>query len=194
MLKRLREFNKSILTRGTAWAFNERRTDPPEREHPEEIAMATDTRRQAADRLFDSILERQTSVFDAFRNSSERNHRFSRSVIEGYRQGSRDWTEVTRRWAANPTDVIGVYEAMSEAVGNAQQRALALGREFIDDVVESQREGRDVIRQSFGDVRQVVERAQENAPQFLRRGNGNRSNGGKAPIARANTRDKTGEN
>lgn len=151
--------------------------------------MATDTRRQAADRLFDSILERQASVYDAFRNSSERNHRFSRSVIEGYRQGSRDWTEVTRRWASNPTDVIGVYEAMSEAVGNAQQRALALGREFIDDVVESQREGREVVRQSFGDVRQVVERAQENAPQFLRRGNGNRSNGGKAPVARGNARD-----
>lgn len=155
--------------------------------------MATDTRRQAADRLFDSILERQTSVFDAFRNSSERGHRFTRSLIEGYRQGSRDWTEVTRRWASNPTDVIGVYEAMSEAVGNSQQRALALGREWIDDVVETQRESREVVRQGFGDVRQVVERAQENAPQFLRRGNGNRSNGGKSPAARESTRDSMRE-
>jgi hypothetical protein len=149
--------------------------------------MATDTRRQAADRLFDSIVERQSTLFDAVRSSAERNHRFTRSVLEGARQGARDWTEVTRRWATKPTDVIGVYEAMSEAVGNAQQRTLALSREWIDDIVESQREGREVIRQSFGDVREVVERAQENAPQFLRRRNGNR-NGGKEPATREKER------
>jgi hypothetical protein len=147
--------------------------------------MATDTRKQAADRLFDSILERQTGLFDAARNVTERNHRFTRSIIEGARQGSRDWTEVTRRWIANPTDVVGVYEAMSEAVGNAQQRTLALGREWIDDVVEAQREGREVIRQSFGDVREYVERAQQNAPQFLRRtSNGSSRNGGSKATAK----------
>jgi hypothetical protein len=141
--------------------------------------MATNTRTQATDRLFDSLIERQTGLYDAARNLSERNHRFTRSIIEGARQGSRDWTEVTRRWITNPTDVVGVYEAMTEAVGNAQQRTLALGREFIDDIVEAQRESREVIRQSVGDVREYVERAQQNAPQFLRRTtNGTSRNGG----------------
>ncbi|TMB96686.1 MAG: hypothetical protein E6J42_08855 [Chloroflexi bacterium] len=143
--------------------------------------MSTPTRSAATDRIFDAILERQTGLFDAIRSNSERSHRFTRSVIEGARQGSRDWAEVSRRWIANPTDLVGVYEAMSEAVGNSQTRLLALSREWIDDVVESQREGREVLRQGIGDWRQAMERVQENAPAFLRRGAWNRRNNEKQP-------------
>lgn len=131
--------------------------------------MTTEPRQRAVDRFFDAILERQVTIFDAVRSNTDRYHRFTRSLIEGARQGGRDWTEVSRRWLLNPTDVVGVYETMSEAVGNSQARTLALAREWLDDVVESQRESREVWRQSFGDVREVVERAQANAPAFLRR-------------------------
>ena len=131
--------------------------------------MSTTPRKSAPDRVFDAIIDRQTGIYDAIRSGSERYHRFNRSLIEGARQGSRDWLEVGRRWAANPLDVMGVYEAASEALGNSQARGLALTREWIEDVVESQRETREVVRQGFGDVRQAVERAQENAPPFLRR-------------------------
>ena len=58
---------------------------------------------------------------------------------------------------------------------------LALSREWIDDVVESQREGREVLRQGIGDWRQAMERVQENAPAFLRRGAWNRRNNEKQP-------------
>jgi hypothetical protein len=140
--------------------------------------MSTTTRRAAADRFFDSIIERQAGLYDAARSNSERNHRFSRSLIEGARAGSRDWAEVGRRWVTNPTDVIGIYEAMTDAVGNGQQRTLALAREWIEDIVESQRESRDVIRAGVGDVRVALEEVQANAPEFLRRSNwGRRSNG-----------------
>lgn len=140
--------------------------------------MSTTTRRAAADRFFDSMIERQAGLYDAVRSGNERSHRFSRSLIEGARAGSRDWAEVGRRWVTNPTDVIGIYEAMTEAVGNGQQRALALTREWIEDVVESQRESRDVIRAGVGDVRVAIEEVQANAPEFLRRSNwGRRSNG-----------------
>jgi hypothetical protein len=145
--------------------------------------MSTSPRRAATDRFFDALLERQASVFDAIRSNNERGHRFSRSILEGARAGSRDWAEVGRRWVASPTDVVGVYEAMTEAFSNGQQRALALTREWIEDVVEGQRESREVVRQGLGDWRDALERVQENAPQFLRRNNwGRRSNGsGSAP-------------
>jgi len=153
--------------------------------------MSTTTRKAATDRFFDSLIERQAGLYDAARSNSERNHRFNRSLIEGARAGSRDWTEVGRRWITNPTDVVGIYEAMTDAVGNGQQRALALTREWIEDVVESQRESRDVIRAGVGDVRQAIEQVQANAPEFLRRNNWSRrgsdnSNGGSAkPTTRA---------
>jgi hypothetical protein len=140
--------------------------------------MSTSTRRAATDRFFDALIERQASVYDAIRSSNERGHRFSRSILEGARAGTRDWTEVGRRWIASPTDVVGVYEAMTEALSNGQQRALALTREWIEDVVEGQRESREVVRQGLGDWREAIERVQESAPQFLRRNNwGRRSNG-----------------
>ncbi len=145
--------------------------------------MATETRERAADRFFDAVVDRQTTLFDTIRSNNDRYHRFTRSLLEGARQGSRDWTDVSRRWITNPTDLVGVYEAISEAIGDAQARVLALAREWLDDVVESQRESREVLRQGLGDVRVAVERAQERAPNFLRRGNRVRSENGQEEVA-----------
>lgn len=139
------------------------------------------TRESATDRLFDSIIERQSTVFDAVRSGTDRYHRFNRSVLEGARQSASDWTEVGRRWLSNPTDFMAVYEAAAEAFGNGQARTLALTREWVEDRVEAQREASDVLRQSFGDVREVVERAQQGAPEFLRRTWRRRTNGRAEP-------------
>jgi hypothetical protein len=123
----------------------------------------------ATDRLSNAILERQAGIFDAIRSSTDRNHRFTRSLIESARQGNRDWLEVGRRWVTNPTDVTGIYEAVSDAIGNAQTRTLALSREWFEDAVETQRESRALLRQGLGDAREAVERAGARVPQFLRR-------------------------
>ncbi len=120
------------------------------------------------DRLFEAISERQESTFDTVKGANERYHRFVRSVIEGVRQGAHDWTNVTRGWAQRPTDIVGLYESASEAVANGQARRLALWQEFLEDLAESQREGREVMRRNFGEVREAVERVQETVPSFLR--------------------------
>jgi len=140
----------------------------------------------APGRLTSAILERQAGVFDAIRSSTDRNHRFTRSVIESARQSNRDWIEVGRRWAKNPTDVTGIYDAVSEAIGNGQARTLALSREWLEDVVETQRENRELVRRGIGDAREAVERAGASVPQFLRRnrlvpaGDGNRASPNKS--------------
>lgn len=130
--------------------------------------MAADSRTEATDRFFDALIERQATLYDAVRAASERYHRFNRSLLEGARQNTRDWTEVGRRIVQSPTDISAVYEALQEAVGNTNQRTLALAREWVEDRVEAQRETREVLRQSFGDLREAVERAQAEAPEFLR--------------------------
>ncbi len=124
---------------------------------------------RTSDRLTDAILERQAGIFDSIRSTSDRNHRFTRSLIESARQGNRDWLEVGRRLITNPTDITGVYEAVSDAVGNAQSRTIALSREWFEDAVETQRENRELFRQGLGDAREAVERAGARVPQFLRR-------------------------
>jgi hypothetical protein len=131
--------------------------------------MSTPTREPTRDRIFDSLIERQASLYDIIRAGNERIHRFNRSLIEGARQGSRDWTEVGRRWANSPTDMVGVWEAVSDAIGNSQARTLALAREWVEDAVTAQRETRDAFQQGFGDVREVVQRVQENGNELMRR-------------------------
>lgn len=131
--------------------------------------MTTRTRESATDRIFDGILQRQATIFDVVRSSNERVNRFNHSVIEGARQGSRDWAEVGRRWANKPTDLVGVYEAATEAIGNSQTRSLALAREWVEDATQSQRETADALRQGLGDAREAFQRVQESAPQLLRR-------------------------
>ena len=121
------------------------------------------------ERLSDAILERQAGIFDVIRSATDRNHRFTRSLIESARHGNREWLEVGRRWVTRPTDVTGIYDAIADAVGNAQQRTIALSREWFEDVVETQRENRQLLRQGIGDAREVVERAGARVPQFLRR-------------------------
>jgi hypothetical protein len=138
-----------------------------------------------ADRVSKAILERQASVFDLIRSNTDRNHRFTRSLLESYRQGNRDWLEVGRRWAKNPTDVTAIYEAVSDAIGNAQQRTIALSREWFEDTVESQRESRVILRQGLGDAREAVERASAGVPQFLRRNNWGRGNSTTPQVATA---------
>ena len=136
-----------------------------------------------ADRVSNAILERQASVFDLIRANTDRNHRFTRSLIESYRQGNREWLEVGRRWVKNPTDVTGIYEAVSDAIGNAQQRTIALSREWFEDTVESQRESRVILRQGLGDAREAVERAGARVPQFLRSNNWGRGNSTRPEVA-----------
>ena len=124
--------------------------------------------RESIDRLFETITERQESRFDTIKSINERYYRFVRSLVEATRQGAHDWTDVGRRWAERPTDIVSLYETASEALANDQARRIALRQEMLDDLAESQRESREVVRRSFGEVREAVERVQENAPSFLR--------------------------
>ena len=131
--------------------------------------MTTRTRESATDRIFDGILQRQATMFDVVRSNNERINRFNHSVIEGARQGSRDWAAVGRRWATKPTDIVGVYEAAAEAISNSQTRTLALAREWVEDATQSQRETAEALRQGLGDAREALQRVQESAPKLLRR-------------------------
>ena len=124
--------------------------------------------RESIDRLFETIIERQESSFDTIKGINERYYRFVRSVVEATRQGAHDWTNVGRRWTERPTDIVGLYESTSEVLANDQARRIALWQEMLDDMSESQREGREVVRRSFGEVREAVGRVRENAPAFLR--------------------------
>ena len=124
--------------------------------------------RESIDRLFETMIERQESSFDTLKSINERYYRFVRSVVEATRQGAHDWTNVGRGWAERPTDIVGLYESASEALANDQARRIALRQEMLEDLAESQRESREVVRRSFGEVREVVERVQESAPAFLR--------------------------
>ncbi len=123
---------------------------------------------ESIDRLFMAIIERQESTLDAIRAGNERYHRFARSVLEASRQGARDWTNVARGWAQRPTDIVGLYESISDAAANGQSRRLALWQEALEDLAESQREGREVMRGGLSRVREAVEAVQENVPSFLR--------------------------
>ena len=124
--------------------------------------------RDSIDRLLETIIERQESSFDTIKGINERYYRFVRSVVEATRQGAHDWTNVGRGWAQRPTDIVGLYESASEALANDQARRIALRQEMLDDLAESQRESREVVRRSFGEVREAVERVQETVPSFLR--------------------------
>jgi len=113
-------------------------------------------------------IDRPESTFETIRAANERYHRFNRSVLEASRQGARDWTNVAQGWAQRPTDIVGLYESISDATANDQSRGLALWQEALEDLADSQREGREVMRGGLGRMREAMEAVQENVPSFLR--------------------------
>lgn len=145
--------------------------------------MTADSRASVTDRLFDSLVEQQATYFDSWRTAFERYHRYNQNLLEGSRQSAREWADVFRTMALRPTDVVAVYEAVADAVGSGQARALALAREWIEDRAEGQREVREAARRSFVDVQQAVKEAQESAPDLLRNVRTRRTNGARQAAA-----------
>jgi hypothetical protein len=145
--------------------------------------MTAETRASVTDRIYETLIEQQATFYDGWRSAFDRYHRYNQSLLEGGRQSAREWADVMRTWATRPTDVVGVYEAVADAVGSGQARGLALAREWIEDRAEGQRDVREAARRSLGDVRQAVKEAQETAPELLRNVRGRRSNGARQAAA-----------
>ena len=71
------------------------------------------------------------------------------TAIDEAERGQREAIDLTRRVAASPRDVSGFYSATVRSVTDAQGRVLDLTRQLLDELSDSQREGREACGASL---------------------------------------------
>ncbi len=106
--------------------------------------MTTTTPESRADRFFDDLLGRQEAMFEAISRANNRYHRLVSNLVEGARQGGRDWAEMGRAWLKHPTDIVGLSEKALDAVTDGRSRSIALVRQWLEDLAEAWTEQREV--------------------------------------------------
>lgn len=148
---------------------------------------------QTIDRFFDAVNDAYDALLDSVKSANERGYRVSRRLIEEVERGQRDAIDLTKRLALAPNDVGGFYSTAVRSLTDAQGRLLDLTRQFLDDLTETQRDGRDTLHKMIEANRSAGQAAIDATRQILNRSTGKVAAEVNGARSRANRTRKTAE-
>jgi len=130
------------------------------------------------DKFFYAVDDAYDVVLDTIKAGADRGHRMSKGLIEQAERGQREALELAHTIAKSPTDLGKTSGAVVETLTKTQGRVLETSRQWLDEALDSQQEGREALRRWIDANRQageaVVEasrglfgRAQERARQAV---------------------------
>ena len=151
------------------------------------------------DKFFGAVDDAYDVVLDTLKAGVGRGYRVSKEVIDQAQTGQREAVELAATIAKSPTDLAASSGAVVKTLTNTQGRALGLSRQWLDEAMDAQQEGREALRRLIDANRQAGEaviqssrglagRAQERARQIVRPrrgGNSAKSEGETRPRRKA---------
>lgn len=154
------------------------------------------TQPNAIDKFFDSVEEAYDIMLDTLKSATDRGYRVSKGVIEQVQSGQREALHLAQSVAKSPTDLAQTSSAVVQSLTKAQGRMLELSRQWLDEAMDSQQEGRDAVRRLIDANRRAGEaaleasrglfgQARERARQYVRPG---RDGDGAKPESDSRTR------
>jgi hypothetical protein len=131
------------------------------------------------DKFFNAIDDAYDVILDTVKAGADRGHRVSKGLIEQTQKGQREALELAHTVATSPTDLGKASGAVVETLTKTQGRVLETSRQWLDEALDSQQEGREALRRWIDANREageaVVEasrgmfgRAQERAREAIR--------------------------
>ncbi len=140
----------------------------------------------AIDKLFGAVDDAYDVLLDSLKAGVDRGHRVSRGLIEQAQTGQRDALELALSVAKSPTDLARTSGALVETLTKTQGRVLDTSRQWLDEALDSQQEGREALRRLIVANRQAGEavietsrglfgRARERAREVVRPARGGNS-------------------
>ncbi len=131
------------------------------------------------DKFFGAVDDAYDVILDTLKAGVDRGYRVSKEAIEQAQTGRREAVELAATIAKSPTDLAGSSGAVVQTLTNTQGRALGLSRQWLDEAMDAQQEGREALRRLIDANRQAGEaviqssrglagRAQERARQVIR--------------------------
>ena len=157
----------------------------------------------SVDKFFDAVDNAYDVVLDTLKAGVDRGYRVSKGLIEQAQTGQHEALELAQSVAKSPTNVAGATGAVVQTLTKTQGRVLELSRQWLDEALDSQQEGREALRRLIDANRQAGEavietsrglfgRAQERARQVIRPGrggNGARAEGEPRPRRKAQSEE-----
>lgn len=122
--------------------------------------MATTTK-STVDRVFDALAEGSTAVTERVKAGNERAGRVSAAFIREAEWAQQGALELGRKFAENPTDLLGFAASVYEKSVQAQDRAFDFVRQLVDEIAVGTRETRTtverVVRSNYSAGQPAVE-------------------------------------
>ena len=119
------------------------------------------TTHTAVDKYFEALTDSYDAILEAIKAGNERGYRISQNLLADAQRGQRESVELGKKFAADPTDVGGLYRAMMESATKAQGRTLELARQIFDELSDSRGETRETFEKVFKASREAGEAAVE---------------------------------
>ena len=135
----------------------------------------------SVDKFFDAVDNAYDVVLDTLKAGVDRGYRVSKGLIEQAQTGQHEALELAQSVAKSPTNVAAATGAVVQTLTKTQGRVLETSRQWLDEALDSQQEGREALRRLIDANRQAGEaviessrglfgRAQERARQVIRPG------------------------
>jgi hypothetical protein len=146
---------------------------------------------QNIDKFFDAVDDAYNVLMDTLKAGTDRGHRVSKSLIEQTQKGQQEALKLAHTIATSPTDLAKASGAVVETLTQTQGRVLEVSRQWLDETLDRQQEGREALRRLIDANRQAGEatieasrrvfgRARERAGEAVRSGSGgDRARGGR---------------
>jgi len=131
------------------------------------------------DKFFDAVDEAYDVILDTIKAGADRGYRVSKGLIDQAEKGQREALDLAHTIATLPADPGKASSAVVETLTKTQGRVSEMSRQWLDEALDSQQEGREALRRWIDTNRQageaVVEasremfgRAQERAREAVR--------------------------
>ena len=138
------------------------------------------------DKFFGAVDDAYDVVLDTLKAGVDRGYRVSQGLIEQTQAGQKEAVELAATIVKSPTDLGKSSGAVVQTLTKTQGRVLVLSRQWLDEAMDAQQEGREALRRLVDANRQAGEaviqssrglagRAQERARQIVRTRNGGNS-------------------
>lgn len=147
------------------------------------------------DKLLQALRESYEATRDAIKSGNDRGYRFSRRLVNEVEQGRRELVQLGRRFARNPKDTRGLYQASVDLARRAGSHSTDLARQWVAEAGEAGQEVREtagkVIRANRSATQAMaaaVQAAARDLARAARRPPPRRPPARKAPARKAATR------
>lgn len=109
------------------------------------------------EKFFNAVDDAYDTVLDTIKAGTDRGYRVSKGLIEQAERGQREALELAYTIAKSPTDLGKASGAVVETLTKTQGRIIDTSRQWLDEALDSQQEGREALRRWIDANRQASE-------------------------------------